>query len=281
MTALALLIASFIELKTRTLSLLDGLVVSFITTMMITFAIVSYSRIPASTSESEERDKSADKKISSTRWLVQFCFVVFWGAWCFNMWRDPAHFGLKGDTVNCDTNYDVTIQLFKQVHATDPIVRNAALALVAIGTFTALLSLFITLEQFVAPVFWVIESIKERRKQTDNQDTSNTGMNSIAANETEAKRQGTTDQETLSRGFVKYEDRPELQAIHFAFQALAAGTFIFLIFITERTISQNDGDGRTKNWSYGQTIAMLLLLQQIMRLCSTFVDQKEIVEAEQ
>ncbi|CAE6432185.1 unnamed protein product [Rhizoctonia solani] len=255
MTALALLIASFIELETRILSLLDGLVVSFITTMMITFAIASYSRIPASTSESEERDKSADEKMSFS--------------------------GEHGNTVNCDTNYGVTIQLFKQVHPTDPIVRNAALALVAIGTFIALLSLFITLEQFVAPVFWAIKSIKERRKQTDNQDTSDREMHNIAANEAEARHQGSTDQETLSRGFVKYEHKPNLQAIHVVFQALAVGTFIFLIYITERTISQNDRDGRTKNWSYGQTIAMLLFSQQIMRLCSTLVEQRGIAEAEQ
>ncbi|CAE6479538.1 unnamed protein product [Rhizoctonia solani] len=264
MTALALIIASFIELKTQTLSLLDGLVVSFITTMMITFAIASYSRIPASTSESEERDKSADEKRSSTRWFMQFCFVVFWGAWCFNMWRDPAHFGLKDDAANCDTNYRITIQMFKQVHPTDSTVRNAALALVAVGFSIALLSLFITLEQFVEPIFWAIKKFKERK--------NNPTLNG----------DGEVTQETpLDKGFVKYEDSRALQAIHVVFQALAVGTFIFLIYMTEQTISQNDGDGETRDWSYGQTIALILLLQQIMQLFSTFIEQRAKAEVEQ
>ncbi|KAH7330601.1 hypothetical protein B0J17DRAFT_157474 [Rhizoctonia solani] len=80
MTALALLIASFIELTTnKEISLLDGLVVSFITTMMITYAIASYSRTPPTTSGGGERSESADEKRSITRWLMQFCFVIFWG----------------------------------------------------------------------------------------------------------------------------------------------------------------------------------------------------------
>ncbi|KAG8696552.1 hypothetical protein FRC11_000658, partial [Ceratobasidium sp. 423] len=86
---------------------------------------------------------------------MQLFFVVFWAAWCFNLWSDPAHFGLKDDAANCDTNYNVTIKLFTQVHPSDPSVRSAALALVAIGTLTALLSLALRLEQFLVPFFWL------------------------------------------------------------------------------------------------------------------------------
>ncbi|KAG8699813.1 hypothetical protein FRC11_013447, partial [Ceratobasidium sp. 423] len=242
MTALALLIASFIELQTQALSLLDGLVVSFITTMMITFAIASYSALPAP-NQTDDKNQSADEHRSITRWFMQLFFVVFWAAWCFNMWSDPAHFGLKADAANCDTNYNVTMQLFTQVHPTDPNVRSAALALVAIGTLTALLSLALRLEQFLVPFFWLAEKFKAvmKTKQTPGQ---------------------------------KYDD-PVLQAIHVIFQAIAIGTLIFLIYITERTIQNNDVDGTTRDWTYGQTIALILLLQQIMDLFSTYIEGKE------
>ncbi|CAE7108332.1 unnamed protein product [Rhizoctonia solani] len=249
MTALALLIASFIELTTQTLSLLDGLVVSFITTMMITFAIASYSRLPAPGDASQENkpgDESADEKPSYTRWFMQCCFVVFWAAWCINMWRDPAHFGLKDEAADCDTNRKITIQLFTQVHATDSNVRSAALALVAIGFSIALLSLFLTLEQFLLPLFWIIGKEKQVTARSIRQE---------------------------------YENKPVLQTVHFIFQAIAVGTFIFLIYATEKTISQNDVDGTTKDWTYGQTIALILLLQQIMQLFSTHVEEREKLEA--
>ncbi|CAE6466266.1 unnamed protein product [Rhizoctonia solani] len=252
MTALALIIASFIELTTHSLSLLDGIVVSFITTMMIVFAIASYARIPApgnsgnASQDGKLGERSVDEKPSYTRWFMQCCFVVFWGAWCFNMWRDPAHFGLKGEKANCDTNYNITINIFTQVHATDPSVRNAALALVAIGFFIALLSLFVTLEQFLLPVFWLI-----------------------------GKEQKITARDIRQ----KYENNPVLQGIHLIFQTIAVGTFIFLIYATERTISQNDVDGTTRDWTYGQTIALILLLQQIMQLFSTHIEQREKAEA--
>ncbi|CAE6430638.1 unnamed protein product [Rhizoctonia solani] len=260
MTALALLIASFIELTTQDqLSLLDAIVVSFITTMMITFAIASYSRLPApglpenSDAGSTSKDgapgeTSADGKPSRTRGFMQFCFVIFWGAWCFNMWRDPAHFGLKGDTADCDTNYNITIQLFTTVHATDPNVRIAAITLVTLGVVIALLSLCLTLEQFLIPVFWLI-----------------------------GKEQKATARDIR----IKYEDNPVLQGIHLAFQTIAVGTFIFLIYVTERTISQNDVKRETRDWTYGQTIALILLLQQIMQLFSTHIEQREKAELEQ
>lgn len=281
MTALALLIASFIELTTnKEISLLDGLVVSFITTMMITYAIASYSRTPPTTSGGGERSESADEKRSITRWLMQFCFVIFWGAWCFNMWRDPAHFALKDDAANCDTNYKITIQLFKQVHATDSVVRNAALALVAIGFTTALLSLFITLEEFVAPIVWVIHKIEERKKQTGNQAGNDRGDNNQTTNEAGANNQETTGEEPLDKGLFKYENSPVLQGIYVVFQALAIGTFVFLIYVTEQTINQNDVDGSTRDWSYGQTIALILLLQQIMQLFSNIIEGREKAEIE-
>ncbi|EUC65688.1 transmembrane protein, putative [Rhizoctonia solani AG-3 Rhs1AP] len=251
MTALALLIASFIELTTQTLNLLDAIVVSFITTMMITFAIASYARLPAPGGEDQDAkpgEQSADEKSSLTRWFMQFCFVIFWGAWCFNMWRDPAHFGLKDTAAACDTNYNIKIQLFTQVHATDPNVRIAALTLVAIGFAIAVLSLFVTLEQFLLPIFWLMGRDKDS---------------------------------TAREIRKKYENNPVLQSVHLVFQTMAVGTFIFLIYAAEKTIALNDVDGTTRDWTYGQTIALILLLQQIMQLFSTHIEQREKAELEQ
>ncbi|KAF8708214.1 hypothetical protein RHS03_03489, partial [Rhizoctonia solani] len=248
MTATALLIASFIELETQTLSLLDGLVVSLITTMMITFAVASYSYKPGDDKSSEE--EGADDRPSLTRWFMQLCFVVFWGAWGFHMWRDPAHFGLKGDAADCLTNYNITLQLFKEVHPTDPSVRNAALALTAIGFAIAILSLFFTLEQCLSVIFWPLKKIYKRDEQSQDLVGTRAPMTQH-----------------------KYSDTLT-QSIHVVLQAIAISTYIFLIYATEQTINKNDFEGESRDWSYGQTIALILLLQQIMDLCSEITDDR-------
>jgi hypothetical protein len=98
---------------------------------------------------------------------MQFCFVIFWGAWSFNLWRDPAHFGLRGRKAVCLTNYEVTLFIFgREVHATDPGMRNAALALVSIGFFIALCSLFFNLEQVMYPVLYLRDKGKEEEATT-------------------------------------------------------------------------------------------------------------------
>ncbi|CAE6450616.1 unnamed protein product [Rhizoctonia solani] len=254
MTATALLIASFIELTTQSLSLLDGLVVSLMTTMMITFAIASYS---ATESEEPSENRGTDNIKSPTRWFMQLCFVVFWAAWGFHMWRDPAHFGLRDEAANCDTNYKITMQLFREVYPTDPSVRNAALSLIAIGFVVAVLSLFFTLEECLVPVFWFFRLFKKKKDREE------------------------TEEEINNRGMTtnRYDD-PLVQTIHVFLQAIAIGTYIFLIYAIEQTINKNDFERTTRDWSYGQTIALILLLQQIMDLFSTIIEEREKKEAD-
>ncbi|KAB5593549.1 Transmembrane protein [Ceratobasidium theobromae] len=245
MTAIALLIASFIQLTTQNLSLLDGLVVSLTTTMMITFSVASYPskrRVNASTGP-----KTADTEESWSRWFMQFCFVIFWGAWCFNMWRDPAHFGLKGEKAACPTNYSVTLWVFgREVNATNPRMRNAALAIVSIGFIIALCSLVISLEKAMSPILYLAGKIWDEK-----------------------------------RARAPAYENPILQNIHYFLQTVAIVTLIYLVAATEKTIDNNDVAKQADNWSYGQTIALILLLQQVMDVFSTFVDKMEDKEEEE
>ncbi|KAG9092671.1 hypothetical protein FRC07_011609 [Ceratobasidium sp. 392] len=247
MTAIALLIAALIQLKTQELSLLDGIVVSLITTMMITFAIASSPTRSNTQNQPSEPNgdltTEVDPNKSFARYFTQFVFVGFWAAWCLNMWNDPIHFGQKDP--NCTINSVVTITLFsREIHATDPRMRRAALALVSVGLVIAFLSLFISLEGLLGPL------IKSLRKNVPAVISRRPGENG----------------------------EPEdsiLKFIRRSLQALALGTLIFLIVTTEKTILKNDLQKESGEWSYGQTIAVILLLQQVMDISSTYLEKKD------
>lgn len=72
-----------------------------------------------------------------------------------------------------------------------------------------------------------------------------------------------------------------LQNIHYFLQTVAIVTLIYLVAATEKTIDNNDVAKQADNWSYGQTIALILLLQQVMDVFSTFVDKMEDKEEEE
>jgi len=245
MTAIALIIAAFIQLKTQSLSLLDGIVVSLITTMMITFAISS-SPTRSNTKRqlaSDDDSISIDPNKSFSRFLTQFCFVAFWAAWCLLMWHDPVHFGLDKSEPGCTVNSIVTIMVFgREIHATDPRVQRAALALVTIGIIIAFGSLWISLEGLLGPTI---------RK-----------LRSAVAHVT-------------ARDLNKIQEDSILTFIRRSLQVLSFGTLVYLIAATEKTISRNDVIGSSKAWTYGQTIALILLLQQVMDVCSTFLEKRD------
>ncbi|KAF8603179.1 hypothetical protein BDV93DRAFT_607007 [Ceratobasidium sp. AG-I] len=236
MTAIALIIAAFIQLETQQLSLLDGIVVSLITTMMITFAIASSppgSKAPQAEPHEEPTETDPDRSVA--RYITQFIFVAFWGAWCLNMWRDPAHFGADPQ---CTTNQAVTIMVFgREIHATDPRMRSAAISLISFGLVIAVGSLFFTLNSFLHPVLSLFDRTRTRDRP-ENED-------------------------------------PVLPYIRFFLQNMAFGTLIYLIVSTEQTIKKNDYTKATADWTYGQTIAVILLLQQIMDIASTYMEKKE------
>jgi hypothetical protein len=140
---------------------------------------------------------------SPTRWFMQLCFVVFWGAWGFHMWRDPAHFGLKGDAVNCETNYNVTLQLFTEVRPTDPRVRAAALSLISIGFVLAILSLFFSLEECLAFVSRPFEQCGKRcgKRNGKNGDNGDNGDNGEIGSGRDSGKDG-ENQEINARGMT-------------------------------------------------------------------------------
>lgn len=55
---------------------------------------------------------------------------------------------------------------------------------------------------------------------------------------------------------------------------MTLGTLIYLVVSTEQTIIKNDPEKTTNDWTYGQTIAVILLLQQVMDIASTWVEKR-------
>ncbi|GAB1525865.1 E3 ubiquitin-protein ligase ubr1 [Rhizoctonia solani] len=185
---------------------------------------------------------------SNTQWFIRFCFVNLWGGFCFNLWNDPAHFGLQGPKANCTTNNDVIVWVFGvDVKAVSPGIRITALVLVSILYFVAACSLFFTLENVLDPVYNFLATISLKK---DN-----------------------TTQPTI--GSRKLHQDPIINKIHYFLHIIAFGTLVYLVVSTEMTIRGNDKKGATMGWSYGQVIALILLSQQFNDLCSTYIDNKE------
>ncbi|KAL5640572.1 hypothetical protein ACGC1H_001147 [Rhizoctonia solani] len=302
MIATGLLVASLIQWKTHELGLLDALVVSFMTSMMTIFIVVSGTSreeakvsgqpgqigtssaqantpptdpnppstlspaqsnqpVPPSLQPAADQSAASDSPKALRPWksrtqrFILFCFVNIWGGFCFSLWSDPTHFGLKGAKVNCTTNNDVTIWVFGiEVQAVNPRIRIAALVLVSILYFVALSSLFLTLENVLDPairIFRLIGSYLTPESLKSGNATSRT---------------------TTPRSL--HED-PVINSIHYILHFFAFGTLVYLLLSTEMTIRNNDKEGATRKWSYGQIIALILLLQQLMDICSTYVEVKE------
>ncbi|QRW05831.1 hypothetical protein RhiLY_04830 [Ceratobasidium sp. AG-Ba] len=229
MTAIALIIAAIIQNQTQNpqdLSLLDAIVVSMITTMMITFAISSSptrSAVNKAQEEANTESEEIDPNASFSRFLTQFAFVGLWAGWCFNLWQDPLHFGFKGVLPDCNVNENVYIVLFGQdIRATDERLRTAALVFISFGTLFAFGSLWISLETLLGPFVRLLRRGVDATTRDPNEPAP----------------------EDIIMTFI----RRGLQALSFA-------TLIFLIVETEMTIKRNDTEHSSNDWSYGQTIA--------------------------
>ncbi|CAE6372048.1 unnamed protein product [Rhizoctonia solani] len=330
MTATAVLVSSFIEWKKRELSLLDGIVVSLMSSMMIIFIVVSGTTrevaepspnqsiqvaptnagipdetsapaadsqsssaipltnltsqppsaqltntyhanspivtpqpvqpapVPAPTLQQSTAENQAAAHASGsaqlrprrsyTQWFIRFCFVNLWGGFCFNLWKDPAHFGLKGPKINCTTNNNVTIWVFGvEVQAVSSGIRITALVLVSILYLVALCSLFFTLEKILGPIYDFLSAMS-------------------------LKRGNTVQRATGSRPL---HENPVINNVHYLLHFFAFGTLVYLITSTEMTIRRNDRKNATAEWSYGQIIALILLSQQFNDLCSTHIETRE------
>ncbi|CAE6530075.1 unnamed protein product [Rhizoctonia solani] len=313
MIATGLLVASLIQWKTHDLSILDAVVVSLVTSMMIIFIVVSGTTreaakstasqpnqnqsgqdqpsqdqsnqnsaqantpnansqapstspptqtnqpTPPNTQPTTEQPATPESKTlqprkSITQRFILFCFVNLWGGFCFNLWSDPVHFGLKAEKVksNC-TNDEIAVWLFGvEVQAINPELRIAALVLVSVLYFVALCSIFFTLENVLEPAIKMLRFI-----------------GSLFTAES-PKSGSATPQPTASRSL--HED-PVINRVHYLLHIFAFGTLSYLLVSTEMTIHRNGGTKMV--WSYGQVIALILLLQQLMDVCSTIVEARE------
>ncbi|EUC61316.1 transmembrane protein, putative [Rhizoctonia solani AG-3 Rhs1AP] len=135
-----MLVKSLDSLRTQQFGLLDGLVVSFVTTMVLSFCIATHPRLIW------DNPHVATARIA-TRIFALFLrlqFIGVWGGWCFLMWHDPVQFALKGDAAitGCIPNLEVilTIPLSKRMHAVSAGARVLALSLVLTLLFIALCS---------------------------------------------------------------------------------------------------------------------------------------------
>jgi len=232
--------------------------------MMITFVIAS----------SRSHKKTPHR--SRTRYTIQIIFVVFWGAWCLNTWYDPSHFNLSKDQVACDANHNVTLLVFgREVHATDPRTRRAAISLVSFGFVIAIGSLCITPEDIL--------KLFDRGSRSEGPPEHPKPSTPDLVPSTSDSVPSTPDSvlkgvryclQGLGLGTLSTPDLV-LKVARYCLQGLALGTLIYLVVATEQMIKKNDVQGNTAAWTFGQTISVILLLQQVMEICSTYIEKKD------
>ncbi|GAB1523052.1 hypothetical protein RhiTH_006181 [Rhizoctonia solani] len=236
------MIASLIELKTHGLSLFDALIVTMLTTIMTAFvtANIAYSRT-----------LGLSINISS------FLFTTFWVYWGLQVWNDPKTFGIPEGEENCNASIDTVFVVFGQnVSVTNSGLRGFAMFIFAIGSISALAALW----QCIKWTFLYAIGGAEKAKRA-------------AAEEYVRKLRGQRSAYYALKTDGTRSDRSGTSVQHMSFFGGAAG-MIYMIITTEQIVRRNqDVSTQVNDWSYSQTLAMIMLGQQLMDCC-TYIRQE-------
>ncbi|QRV90021.1 transmembrane protein [Ceratobasidium sp. AG-Ba] len=226
----SLIIASIIAWKSGELSLFDGLIVTMLTTIMTAFVTVNGPYI---------RTLGLSINISS------LLFTTFWCYWGLQIWADPWNFGIvQGENQGpCDVNQETLFVVFgHSVGATSRGLRGFAIFIFGIGAISAISAFWRTIVWSLKYTFGKAQVAKDNAAVR-------------YAKEIRRKNRGT---------------RSTGNAQHITRYGGMVGA-IYMIVTTEQIVKRNPGvkDDLDK-WTYGQTIALIMLGQQIMDCFSYF-----------
>ncbi|CEL55674.1 hypothetical protein RSOLAG1IB_01686 [Rhizoctonia solani AG-1 IB] len=162
--------------------------------------------------------------------ISSFLFTSFWCYWGLQVWHNPSTFGIPSDKENCTASTGTVFVVFgHNVSVTNSGLRGFALSMFAISLIGALASLYYS-------IGWLGDYVIIGPK---------------AAKDKAAR--GYVEQLTSKRTKGKVMSR---------FGGLAG--MIYMIVTTEQIVDRNNVRDELKDWTYSQTIALILLGQQLL-----------------
>ncbi|KAF8699199.1 hypothetical protein RHS03_07302, partial [Rhizoctonia solani] len=174
--------------------------------------------------------------------ISSFLFTTFWVYWGLQVWNDPKTFGIPKGEENCTASVDTVFVVFgHNVSITNTGLRGFAMFIFAIGSISALAALW----QCIKWTFlYAIGGAEKAKRAAAEQYIDGT----------RSDRSGTSVQ-------------------HMSFFGGAAG-MIYMIVTTEQIVKRNQVVSTQDNdWSYSQTLALIMLGQQLMDCC-TYIRQE-------
>ncbi|KAG8697727.1 hypothetical protein FRC09_007682 [Ceratobasidium sp. 395] len=220
----SLIIASLIAWKTKGLSLFDGLITTMLTTIMTAFVTVNGPYI---------------RTLGLSINIASLLFTTFWCYWGLQIWSDPWSFGLPAGGVDCTANQQTIFVVFgHSVGATSRGLRGFAIFIFAIGAISTLSALWKTFT-------WTIKYI------AGDPEIAKQNAARRYAKQIQRKNRGKrTTSSSRAQHITRYGGMVGL---------------IYMIVTTEQIVRRNPGVKEDLNkWTYGQTIALIMLGQQIM-----------------
>ncbi|KAH7341502.1 hypothetical protein B0J17DRAFT_714673 [Rhizoctonia solani] len=176
--------------------------------------------------------------------ISSFLFTTFWCYWGLQVWQDPSTFGIPRDGENCTASTETIFVVFgHNVSIENKDLRGFALSMFAIGTITAFTSLCYSTS-------WMAKY-------------AITGA-SIAKDNAAARY---VRQLRLTKGQ------------HMTRYGGLAG-MIYLIVTIEQMVDRNGVKDQLSDWTYSQTIALVMLLQQTMDCVSYFKEEYQYRKAQ-
>ncbi|CUA68521.1 hypothetical protein RSOLAG22IIIB_03559 [Rhizoctonia solani] len=175
--------------------------------------------------------------------IASFLFTTFWCYWGLQVWQDPSTFGIPRGGENCTASTETIFVIFGQnVSVTNSHLRGFALSMFAIGTITAFASLCYSTRWLGQYAFCGAAHAKDN-----------------AALRYARKLRLTKGQHMNRYGGL-------------------AG-MIYLIVTIEQMVDRNNVKDQLSDWTYSQTIALIMLLQQITDCMSYFKEEYQYRKA--
>ncbi|KEP46998.1 putative transmembrane protein [Rhizoctonia solani 123E] len=219
LTTAALIIAAIVQLKTQGLSLLDGLTVSMVSYMTAGWVLINQSHV--------EFGFSSD--------FLLFVFTTLATYWGFQIWLDPADFGIPLGRENCTASIDtIFVVLGQNIRVTNKVLRDFALSCFALNALHMLLSLMNCMR----------------------------GLVHYTVNGTEKCTVSKVADSDVSSPASKGVSTDKLYKMRLAFPVL--GLMIYIMFNIEQMVNRHQVQTQMNGWTYGQGLAIIGLVQQVV-----------------
>ncbi|KAJ1307811.1 hypothetical protein OPQ81_001893 [Rhizoctonia solani] len=176
--------------------------------------------------------------------ISSFLFTTFWVYWGLQVWNDPRTFGIPEGEQNCTASIDTVFVVFgHNVKVTNSGLRGFAMFIFAIGSISAL-------SAFWQCITWSLRYAVGSAK---------TAKENAAAHYVKQLRSRRTHSARDGQHITRYGGMVGM---------------IYMIITTEQIVARNpDVPNQVNTWTYSQTIALIMLGQQLMD-CFTYFKEE-------